>query len=94
MSFTSSPAKMAVIFIIAGIAIVFAILGTSATSIFVSSTTEDGVVEIKQANECVVRASDDIPRKISNCPYDQGQKISITYKPGQPNIESHRPAQG
>lgn len=93
MSFTSSPAKMAVIFIIAGIAIVFAILGTSATSIFVSSTTEDGVVEIKQADECVVRASD-IPRKISNCPYDQGQKISITYKPGQPNFESHLPAQG
>jgi hypothetical protein len=52
------------------------------------------VVEIKQADECVVRASDDIPRKISNCPYDQGQKISITYKPGQPNIESHLPAQG
>jgi hypothetical protein len=94
MSFTSSPAKMAVIFIIAGIAIVFAILGTSATSIFVSSTTEDGVVEIKQADECVVRASDDIPRKISDCQYDQGQKISITYKPGQPNIESHSPAQG
>jgi hypothetical protein len=52
------------------------------------------VIEIKQTNECVVRASDDIPRKISNCPYDQGQEISITYKSGQPNIESHRPAQG
>jgi hypothetical protein len=62
---------------------VFAILGTSA-----------GVIEIKQTNECVVRASDDIPKKISNCPYDQGQEISITYKSGQPNIESHRPAQG
>jgi hypothetical protein len=94
MSFTNSPAKMAVIFIIAGIAIVFAILGTSATGVFVSSTTEGGVIEIKQTNECVVRASDDIPRKISNCPYDQGQEISITYKSGQPNIESHRPAQG
>jgi hypothetical protein len=93
MSFTSSPAKMAIIFIIAGIVIVFAILGT-ATNIFVSSTTEEGVVEIKQADACVVQASDDIPRKISNCPYDQGQRISITYKPGQPTIESHRPAQG
>jgi hypothetical protein len=40
MSFMNSPAKMAVIFIIAGIAIVFAILGTSATGVFVSSTTE------------------------------------------------------
>ena len=46
MSFTNSPAKMAVIFIIAGISIVFAFLETSATGIFVSSTTEDGVVEI------------------------------------------------
>jgi len=33
MSFTSSPAKMAVIFIIAGISIVFAFLETSATGI-------------------------------------------------------------
>ncbi|MFZ0265815.1 MAG: hypothetical protein WAL42_12095 [Nitrososphaeraceae archaeon] len=47
LTLTESPAKMAIIFIVAGIAIVFAILGTSATSIFVSSTTEDGVVEIK-----------------------------------------------
>jgi hypothetical protein len=94
MSFTSSPAKMAIIFIIAGIVIVFAILGTSATNIFSPSTTDEGVVEIKQADACVVQASDDIPRKISNCPYDQGQRISITYKPGQPTIESHRPAQG
>ena len=93
LTLTESPAKMAIIFIVAGIAIVFAILGTSATSIFVSSTTEDGVVEIKQADECVIQSSDDIPRKISNCPYDQGQRISITYKPGQPTIESHRPTQ-
>jgi len=93
LSFRDSPAKMAIIFIIAGIAIVFAILGTSATSIFVSSRTEEGVVEIKQGDECVVQASDGIPRRVSNCPYEQGQRISITYKPGQPNIESHRPVQ-
>jgi hypothetical protein len=76
--------KMAVIFIIAGIAIVFAILGTSAT----------GGLCVKHNRGRRDRASDDIPRKISNCPYDQGQEISITYKSGQPNIESHRPAQG
>jgi hypothetical protein len=93
MSLTSSPAKMAIIFIIAGVVIVFAILGTSARSIFVSSTTAEGVIEIKQADKCVVQTSDDIPRQISNCPYAQGERISITYKPGQPNIESHRPLQ-
>jgi len=93
MSFTSSPARLAIIFIIAGVVIVFAIFGTSARSMFVSSTTEEGTVEIKQADECIVQASDEIPRKITNCPYEQGEKVSITYKPGQPNIESHRPAQ-
>ena len=93
MGLTDSPARLAILFIIAGVAIVFAIFGTSARSIFVSSTTEEGTVEIKQADECIVQASDGIPRKISNCPYEQGETISITYKPGQPNIESHRPAQ-
>jgi hypothetical protein len=93
MGLTDSPAKLAIIFIIAGVVIVFAIFGTSARSIFVSSTTEESAVEIKQADECIVQASDGIPRKISNCPYEQGEAISITYKPGQPNIESHRPAQ-
>ena len=72
MSFTSSPARLAIIFIIAGVVIVFAIFGTSTRSIFVSSTTEEGTVEIKQADECIVQASDGIPRKISNCPYEQG----------------------
>jgi hypothetical protein len=93
LSITDSPAKLAIIFVIAGVAVVFAIFGTSLPGVFVSSKTDQGVVEIKQADECVVRASDDIPRKISDCPYEQGQTISITYKPGQPNIESHRPVQ-
>jgi hypothetical protein len=68
---------MAIIFIIAGVVIVFAIFGTSTRSIFGSSTTEEGTVEIKQADECIVQASDGIPREISNCPYDQVQTISI-----------------
>jgi hypothetical protein len=72
MSFTNSPARLVIILIIAGVVIVFAILRTSARSIFVSSTTEEGTVEIKQADECIVQASDGIPRKISNCPYEQG----------------------
>jgi hypothetical protein len=80
---------LAIIFIIAGVVIVFAIFGTSARSIFVSSTTEEGAVEIKHGDECIVQVqykcivqeSDGIPRKISNCPYEQGETISITYKP-------------
>ena len=78
MGLTDSPARLAIIFIIAGVVIVFAIFGTSVRSIFVSSTTEEGTVEIKQADECIVQASDGIPRKITNCPYEQGETISIT----------------
>ncbi|CAN5156049.1 hypothetical protein BH18THE2_BH18THE2_18840 [soil metagenome] len=62
MSFTSSPARLAIIFIIAGVVIVFVIFGTSARSIFVSSTTEEDTVEIKQADECIEQTSDGIPR--------------------------------
>ncbi len=61
MSFTRSPARLAIVFIIAGVVIVFAIFGKSARSIFVSSTTEEGTVEIKQADECIEQASDGIP---------------------------------
>jgi hypothetical protein len=53
---------------------------------------KEGTIEIKQADECIVQASDGIPRKISNCSYEEGETISITYKLGQPNIESHHPA--
>lgn len=38
---------------------------------FVSSTTEEGDIEIKQGDACIVQASDGIPREISNCLYDQ-----------------------
>jgi hypothetical protein len=30
-----------------------------------------------------------VPRTISNCPYNTGDTVSITYKPQQPSIERH-----
>ncbi|HXW12148.1 MAG TPA: hypothetical protein VD694_05250 [Nitrososphaeraceae archaeon] len=53
--------------------------------------TEEVPVILKQNEVCIVEASDDVPRQIDNCPYEQGEQITITYKREQPSIESHRP---
>ena len=36
-----------------------------------------------------MEGSDRVPRNISNCPYNTGDTVSITYKPQQPSIEQH-----
>ena len=36
-----------------------------------------------------MEGSDRVPRNISNCPYNTGDTVSITYKPQQPSIERH-----
>ena len=38
---------------------------------------------LKQNGVCIVEASDDVPRQIDNCPYEQGEQIIITYKQEQ-----------
>lgn len=90
MSFDNvSPAKLAIIFIIAGVVLVLAIMGSSATNLFSENITEEAKVTIKQAENCVVEASDEIPRTIANCPYNVNDTIIITYKPQQPDVENH-----
>jgi hypothetical protein len=82
---------LAVIIIAAGVIIVFAISGFQARNLFAPSITEDAQVVIKneQDSTCIVEGSDRVPRTISNCPYNTGDTISITYKPEQPSIERH-----
>jgi len=81
---------LAVIIIAAGVLIVFAISGFQARNLFAPSITEDVQVSIKnQDGTCIVEGSDRIPRTIPNCPYNQGDTVSITYKPEQPSIERH-----
>lgn len=36
-----------------------------------------------------MEGSDRVPRTISDCPYNMGDTVSITYKPEQPSIERH-----
>jgi hypothetical protein len=83
--------KLAIIIIAAGVIIVFAISGFQARNLFAPSITEDSQVIIKnqQQNTCVVEGSDRVPRTISDCPYNMGDTVSITYKPEQPSIERH-----
>jgi hypothetical protein len=82
---------LAIIIIAAGVLIVFAISGFQARNLFAPSVTEDVQVSIEneQDGSCIVEGSDRVPRTISNCPYNVGDKVSITYKPEQPSIERH-----
>ena len=86
-----SLGKLAIILIIAGVIIVFAISGFQARDVlFAPNITEETEVIIKdQQGTCIVQAEDDVPRTISNCSYDIGDIISITYKREQPPILEH-----
>ncbi len=87
--------KLAIIIIAAGIIIVFAISGFKARNLFAPSIIEDAQVVIKneQDGTCVVEGSDRMPRTISDCQYNMGDTVSITYIPEQPSIEKHEPVQ-
>lgn len=86
-----SLSKIAIILIIAGVVIVFAISGFQARDvIFAPNITEETEVIIKDdQGVCTVQAEDDVPRTINNCAYDVGDIISITYKREQPPILEH-----
>lgn len=90
MNFEFSPKILAVLFIVAGVIVVFMLMGGSLTQLFSSSMQETVSIQIKQGDTCVVEASDGVPRLINNCPYQQGENITITYKQGFPSIESHQ----
>jgi len=81
--------KLAIIFIVAGAVIIFALLGSSAKNLFSKSVSEDVSVKKKKDGDCVVEPSDQVPRVISNCNYAVGDNLSITYKPQQPTVEKH-----
>jgi hypothetical protein len=83
---------IAILIIVAGVIIVFAISGFQARNLFAPSITENAQVTIRnpQDGSCVVEGSDRVPRTISNCPYNMGDTVSITYKPQQPSIERHQ----
>lgn len=86
-----SPAIMGLIMIAIGFIAVFFISGFQIFDVLAPGQSGEATVILKQDGVCVVEASDNVPRQISNCPYEQGDRIVITYKQGQPGIENHRP---
>jgi hypothetical protein len=89
MDFEFSPKWLAVLFVIAGVVVVFMLMGGSLTQLFSSSIQESVTVQIKQGETCIVEPSDGVPRSIDSCPYQQGENITINYKKGLPSLESH-----
>ena len=87
-----SPAILAVVLVAAGIVIVFFISGFQIFTVFSPGTSEEVTVSMKQNGLCILEASDNVPRQIQDCPYEEGQRITIVYKYEQPAIESHSPA--
>lgn len=82
--------KLAIFLIAGGVVAVFLISGFQARDVlFASSVTEDVTVEIKEGSECIVEPSDRVPRTISNCEYNVGDTVSVTYKADRPGIERH-----
>jgi hypothetical protein len=64
-------------------------MGSSAINLFSQSVIEDAKVKIKHQGNCIVEASDNIPRTIANCPYNVNDTLVITYKPQRPSIENY-----
>lgn len=56
------------------------------------TVTEEVSIVIKTASVCVVEPQDGQPKEITDCPYDLGDRVVITFYEGSTNIESHRPA--
>ena len=90
MNFEFSPKVLALLFVIAGVVVVFMLMGGSLKQLFSSSIQESVTVQIKQGDTCIVEPSDGVPKSIDNCPYQQGENITIKYKQGLPSLESHQ----
>jgi hypothetical protein len=82
---------LAIVFIGESILLVFALSGFRVTQLFSPGITEEAVVRVSKV-DCIVEGSDRIPREISNCPYEEDDRVIITYKAQQPSIEAHKTA--
>lgn len=74
---------------IIGTFLVFAIFIFPIQNLFPKSITEQVTIISKSDMQCVVN-SQDHPRGISNCNYNIGDKLQITYKYGTAQIETHQ----
>lgn len=91
-----STRKLAILFGLAffgAFMVIQMIQGFPLVALFTRQTvTEEVSVLIKTASGCVVEPQDSQPKEISDCPYDLGDRVIITYYEGSTKVESHRPA--
>ena len=67
-----------------------AILGFPIRDLFIKETvTEEVKVVIKDGNHCIVETTDH-PRRISDCPYNEGDMVIVTYNKDNAGIISYR----
>lgn len=54
---------------------------------------DNAVVIIKDPEDgsCIVEALDKIPRSISECPYEKGDIVTITFTEGTDQVKNHKP---
>jgi hypothetical protein len=86
-----SPKILALVLVVVGVAAVMFISGFQIFDVFSPGISEEVTVILKQNGTCIVEASDNVPRQINNCTYEQGDQIEITFKQEQPTILSHNP---
>ena len=82
---------MVVIALIGGFFAVQAIFGFPIKDIIIrKEITEEAKIVLKDnQGTCIVEASDQEPRTISNCPYNIGDKLIITFKQGTVPIQKY-----
>ncbi len=90
MDFEFSPQWLAVLFIIVGVVVVFMLMGGSLTQLISANIQESDLVQIREGDTCIVEASDGIPRTINNCPYQQGDNVTMSHKQGFPSLENYQ----
>lgn len=86
-----SPKILALLMVVVGVVAVMFISGFQIFDVFSPGISEEVTVILKQNGTCIVEASDNVPRQINNCTYEQGDQIEITFKREQPTILSHKP---
>ena len=89
----TSGKKLAILFglvFFGGIVLIQVVQGFPIRDILVREhVTEERTIAIKQAGVCVVDTPDH-PREIKDCPYNEGDRVVITYIKNNAAIESHR----
>ena len=84
-----STKKLAILFglVFAGaILLIQFIQGFPIKDLFQGSRTEVASISAKYDQTCIVTPSDERPREIHNCPYTEGENLTITFNPNSAEI--------